>query len=241
MQKKSEKLKPFYFKQFSIFHNNSTMKVGTDAILLAAWCDISNTKFILDVGTGSGIIALLLATRSKATVNAIELDKDSAIEAAINFKNFQGNRPFLFHQDFNIFTSNTLHKYDLVISNPPFFSNSLQPENESRKVARHTNTLSHHQLCKGVTSLLSKNGKFCLVLPYKITNSFIKTANKFNLHLHKQLIIYPKPNTQPNRINMEFRFDSTSTIISEEIEIRDIDGEHSHQYKNYVNNYLIKI
>jgi len=114
--------KPFQFKQFSIFHHNSTMKVGTDAILLAVWCDINDTSFILDVGTGSGIIALLLATRSKSKIHAIELDDNSVTEAALNFKNYPNNQISLFHDDFNIFADCTTQKYDLVITNPPFFS-----------------------------------------------------------------------------------------------------------------------
>ena len=241
MQKKSGKLKPFYFKQFSIYHNNSTMKVGTDAILLAIWCDISNTKFILDVGTGSGIIALLLASRSKAKVHAVELDENSFKEARINFNNFPSNQPSAFHDDFIIFAKNSKQKYNLIVSNPPFFSDNLLPNNNSRKAARHVDGLSHNNICEGVASLLSPNGRFCIVLPNDSANVFIVIAAKFGLHLHKQLIVYPKPDTMSNRINMEFRFENITKIINEEITIRDKDGKHSFMYKNYVKDYLIRI
>ena len=233
--------KPFHFKQFSIFHHKSTMKVGTDAILLSVWCDISNANFILDVGTGSGVIALLLATRTKANVNAVELDKDSVKEAEINFSNFPDKKPVVFHDDFINFAKNSKQKYDLIVSNPPFFSNDLLPNNNSRKAACHVDGLNSNNICKGVASLLSANGSFCIVLPYDSTNDFIITAAKFALYLHKQLIIYPKPDTQPNRINMKFRFSKSQTIITEDMVIRDDNNNHSEQYKSYVSNYLIRI
>ncbi len=217
------------------------MKVGTDAILLGIWCDISDANFILDVGTGSGIIALLLASRSKANIHAVELDEDSIKEAEINFNNFSGNQLTIIHDDFNNFANSTSQKYDLIISNPPFFKNSLLPDNKSRKAARHTQSLSHSQLCKGVTFLLSNNGKFCIVLPYGIAANFIDTANNFNLHLHRQQIIYPKPNTQANRVNMEFRFKKPLLVISDEIILRDEDNTHSLKYKKFVKDYLINI
>jgi tRNA1Val (adenine37-N6)-methyltransferase len=217
------------------------MKVGTDAILIGVWCDTNDASFILDVGTGSGIIALLIASRSKANIHAIELDEASVKEAKVNFNNFSGNKLTVIHDDFINFAGNTKQKYDLIVSNPPFFVNSLLPDKKSRIAARHTQSLSHNQLCKGVTSLLSNNGKFCIVLPYDVAISFISIANEFNLHLHKQLIIYPKPKTNPNRINMEFRLKKPSSVIVDEITIRNIDGIHSFKYKNYVNDYLIKI
>jgi tRNA1Val (adenine37-N6)-methyltransferase len=235
------KPKQFHFKQTSIYHHNSTMKVGTDAILLAVWCDVNNASNILDVGTGSGVIALLLATRSLAKVHAVELHEDSAAEAALNFKNYPANKILIFEDDFNNFAVNQKQKYDLIVSNPPFFTNSLLPDSKSRNAARHTNTLSHNQLCKGVTSLLSENGKFSLVLPHEIAINFTKIASKFNLHLHRQLVIHPKPNTLPNRINMEFRFKNNPTIITEKITIRNTNGEYSIQYKSFVKDYLIKI
>ncbi len=190
------------------------MKVGTDAILLGVWCDVENADYILDIGTGSGIIALLMAARSRATIHAVELDDRSVMEARDNFIKSRFAKQFnIYKDDFNNFVVNTKQKYDLIISNPPFFNNSLLPDNESRKAARHTFNLSHQQLCEGVSSLLSRNGNFSVVLPHDIANDFIKTASNYNLHLRKQLIIYPKPNTQPNRVNMEFKFENKSKYV----------------------------
>ncbi len=283
---------PFYFKQFIIFHNNSTMKVGTDAILLSVWCDVAGAKNILDVGTGSGIIALLLATRTNATIDAVELDSSSAKEAELNFNNFSNallrnkltkasevilcdnkakntgiaiatasifnevsvqksklewSSYFLampkyqlsiYHDDFNNFVGYTTKKYDLIISNPPFFSVGVLPKSELRSSTRHTSTLSHSQLCKGAASLLSAAGKFCIVLPINSSDDFITTANSFNLYLRKQQIIYPKPNKTPNRINLEFRFKNSKSVISEDIIIRDKNNLYTNEYKHYVGDYM---
>jgi len=228
----------FHFKQFSIYHHNSTMKVGTDAILLAVWCDIYEAKTILDVGTGSGIIALLLASRTNAKIDAIEMDNMSVAEASANFNNFRSDNLKIIHDDFIVFASQTNQKYDLIVSNPPFFSNSLLPEIESKKAARHTNSLTHWQLCKGVVSILSANGSFSLVLPYNTAPDFIKIANSFNLYLRKQLTIHPKPNRAANRVNMEFCFNKPDSIINENIIIRKANGQHTEQYKKYVSDYI---
>ena len=217
------------------------MKVGTDAILLGTWCDTTGAKNILDIGTGSGVISLLLASRSKAVVHAVELDNESVKEAEINFSNFPHKKPIAFHDDFINFAKNSNQKYDLIVSNPPFFCVGLVSENESRKAARYVDGLNHNNICKGTASLLSANGSFCIVLPYDYANNFKVAAASFNLHLRKQLIIYPKPNTQPNRVNMEFRFSKSQTIITEDMVIRDDDNNHSEQYKRYIKDYLLKI
>jgi len=240
MALKKQPNNPFHFKQFSINHHNSTMKVGTDAILLGVWCDVENADNILDIGTGSGVIALLMASRSKAKVHAVEIDSMSVNEAKINFNNYNSKQLSVFQDDFNNFAINSNEKYDLIVTNPPFFSDGLLPYNKSRSDARHSNKLNHDQLCKGVASLLSENGKFCLVLPYELANSFIKTASKYNIYLNKQQVIYPKPVTSPNRINMEFRFNKVSSIFSEDIILRNENGSHTDDYRILVSNYLVK-
>ncbi len=233
-------MKPFHFKQFSIRHHKSTMKVGTDAILLSAWANVLGANTILDIGTGCGVIALIMAARTNAKVDAIELDEISANEAKSNFKNsLYKNRLKIINKDFNEFAIATKNKYDLIISNPPFFTNDLLPDLESRMNARHTTSLSHYKLIKGVISLLNENGKFCLVLPYDIAVEFIKISINHKLHLCKKQIVYPKPDSRPNRINMEFKLKKSSDIYKEEIVIRDINNEHSAQYKNYTKDYLI--
>lgn len=231
--------KPFNFKQFSIYHHKSTMKVGTDAILLATWCNTDNVSRILDIGTGCGVIALLLAARSQAEVDAIEFDKNSAEEATDNFRISQySNRLHLYETDFNKFAQVSDQKYDLIISNPPYFSGDLLPNNPSRKAARHTNKLTHKKLCEGVEKLLTKDGRFCLVLPSPQSDEFIKMASLYNLFIVSKQLVFPKPNLPHNRVNMEFRFGKPSIITIEDITVRNDDGQHTDEYKKYVDAYL---
>ena len=237
---RNNRSKPFHFKQFSLNHHNSTMKVGTDAILLAIWCNVENAKFILDIGTGSGVIALLMAARSKAMVDAIEIDEQSVIEARDNFsKSPFAGQLYIYKDDFNSFAKVTKQKYDIIISNPPFFSNDLLPDNPLRKAARHIDELNHDKLCYGVSQLLSKDGRFCLVLPENQSHNFIKTAKNHNLYLFRQQLVYPVPNSKPNRINMEFSCKKASKVITYNIILREEGGKHTDQYKDFMRSYLV--
>ncbi len=235
-------IKPFHFKQFSLFHHNSTMKVGTDAILLSAWCDVINVKSILDVGTGCGIIAMLMQVRSDAKIDAVELDEESVIEAKANISKLGKTNISIFFDDFNNFVKKcSTNKYDLIISNPPFFIDSILPEKKSKEIARHTTTLNYSQLCSGVSKLLHKNGRFCVVLPYSVASNFINTAKVHNLHISKQQIVYPKKSKPPNRINMEFVKTPLTKIITEKIVIRNENNTHTDEYKRMVDKYLVGI
>ena len=235
-------MKPFHFKQFSISHHNSTMKVGTDAILLGTWCNVNNSKKILDIGTGCGIIALLLASRTDAIIDTIELDSDSAIEAATNFKDSIFNdRLNIINGDFMDYVNTSTQKYDVIISNPPFFSNDLNSPTLSRNSARHITNLNHNNLCIGVIKLLVSEGHFYIVMPYEIAIEFVVTAKNHGLHLHNKQLVYPKPGSEPNRINMEFRFDSPTEVLIDEITLRNEDNQHSSQYKELVQEFLVSI
>jgi len=242
MKSNTKSHKPFHFKQFSLFHHNSTMKVGTDAILLAVWCNTVNVTRVLDIGTGSGVIALILAARTEADIHAIELDEASSFEAASNFNNsVYNNRLKIFNEELSRFENESGYKYDLIVSNPPYFSGGLIPDNKSRKAAKHVVDLTHEKLCEDVCKLLDKNGKFCLVLPTNISNEFIATASVYGLYLHKKQLIFPKPNTQYNRVNMEFRHNQSASVVSEEITVRNENGSHTEEYRNYVGDYLVNI
>lgn len=234
--------KPFHFKQFSLFHHNSTMKVGTDAILLSAWSDVTNTKSILDVGTGCGIIAMLMQVRSDAKIDAVELDEKSLIEAKVNFSKLNKKNISIFFDDFNDFKKKiNNNKYDLIISNPPFFTDSILPEKKSKEIARHNTALNYSQLCSGVSKLLHENGRFYVVLPHNEASNFKIIAKKHNLHISKQQIVYPKKSKLPNRINMEFIKTPSAKIITEKIVIRNENNTHTDEYKRMVDKYLIRI
>ncbi len=240
--KESDKQKPFHFKQFSLFHHRSTMKVGTDAVLLSAWIEPGDVKTILDVGTGSGIIALMMASRTNAKVDAIDIDPDSCKEAGQNFSDSPFNKRLrIFNQGFTIFTSQSDRTYDLVVSNPPFFINDMKSENHRKNKARHTDTLSYKELCYGAAQLLNSNGRLAIVLPYTESRYFIETATQHNLFLHKKLLIFPKPCFQPNRVNLEFCKEKPAKIKEEKFIIRQESGNFTQQYVDLLGKYYLSI
>ncbi len=235
-------MKPFHFRKFSIQHHRSSMKVGTDSVLLGSWCNVDNPTAILDIGTGSGILALLMASRCDAIVDAIELDTGSVIEARENFTSSRfSNRMNIIQDDFRSFSENTNNKYELIISNPPFFKNGLLPESPSRMGARHTLNLNHSELLSGIAKVLSAMGKFCVVLPFDESDSFIDNALQHKLYPHRKLIIRPKKGITPNRINIEFRPLEPKGVDHEEIIIRNAENDYTDHYKETVEEYLLRV
>ncbi|MEE4258598.1 MAG: methyltransferase [Bacteroidales bacterium] len=238
MSKKSDK-RPFHLKQFSLFHHQSSMKVGTDSLLLGIWTDLDGAAQVLDVGTGCGILALLAAARSNANVDAIELDETSFKEASGNFLNATFHkRLHAFHDDFNHFASDIDQKYDLIISNPPFFINDMRAKEKKRNDARHGDRLNYEGLCRGASALLKADGRFCLVLPYDESKIFIQIAKNYKLYVNRQLLIIPKRGLPPNRINLELSFYNTA-VTSEEFVIREKDSTFTVQYIQFFKDHLI--
>lgn len=154
----------FQFKRFRISQEKAAMKVGIDGVLLGAWAHLEDASTILDIGTGTGLLALMAAQRSKAMIEGVELDTDAASEALFNFRNSEWHsRISLTVGPFQTFESS--HHYDHIISNPPFFDNSPKPVRLNRAQARHADSLSLDELLGKSIPLLSPNGKISLILP----------------------------------------------------------------------------
>lgn len=185
---------PFQFKQFAVAHHRATMPVGTDAVLLGAWAFHTAPKQILDIGTGCGVVALMLAQRFvNATITAVDLDAASVAEANENFSNAPfANRMQTTQVDFRAFQPDT--KFDLIVSNPPYFNTKIKPQAESRSLARNTETLPYPALVKGVSHILNKDGCFCCVLPVGALKEFILEAELVGLKANK--LCYIKHNTK---------------------------------------------
>lgn len=242
MSKKPLDTRPFHLKPFSLNHHRSTMKVGTDSMILGTWTSVQNINSILDIGTGCGIISLLLAARSKAKISAIDIDEDSIEEAAENFKlSLFNERMQAIQSDLNDFSRNSSQQFDLIVSNPPFFLNDLRPEDEKRKKARHTDSLTYNQLCEGVTKLLASDGNFTVVLPYEISRLFIEIANKNGLYQKRQLIIFSKEGMMPNRVNIQFSKKPISEISTEKFTIRNSNGEFTRQYIDLLKDFYLDL
>ena len=194
----------FRFKQFTIQQEKAAMKVGTDGILLGAWADVSACKRILDVGTGTGLIALMLAQRSEAIVTAIEIEKNATEQARENVSNSSwSSRVIVDHISFQEFEEKSNGFFDLIVSNPPFFRNSLKANGEERTLARHNDSLSFEELISGSYKMLSSVGKLAVILPFEAKEDFMNSAAVENLFLVRQTIIHPEESKKANRVLLE--------------------------------------
>lgn len=208
-------MKPFIFKQFEIKQNKSAMKVGTDGVLLGAWCNVPDkTCRILDIGTGTGLIALMVAQRCKqAYIDGIEIDKEAANEAAENCaKSPFFNRINIIHSALQQYQP--VLKYDLIVCNPPYFNNSLKNPDKNREIARHTTTLNFDELLKYSIRLLNPNGILALILPYDEKNNFMEYVYKSEFKIKRETEVYStKTSLNAKRIMMEFCLTDSNMII----------------------------
>ena len=186
----------FQFKQFSVKQAQSAMKIGTDSVLLGAWTPLEQPQSILDIGAGTGLLALMLAQRSDAmTIDAMEIDESAYIECTENFEASPwGDRLFCYHASFEEFFTEMDEPYDLIISNPPFYPTDYKTPEKARNTARFSDALPPKQLLEGVNRLLAVEGKFSVILPYTESEGFITLAATFGLF--PQQITHTRGNAQ---------------------------------------------
>lgn len=193
----------FHFKQFSVRHQQS-MKVGTDSVLLGAWANVAQVQRILDVGTGSGLLALMMAQRcTAARIDAIELDAPAAEEAQFNFAQSPwADRLRLFQG--NVLEWQPPHRYELIIANPPYFQNSLLPPAPARAQARHTQTLHAEDLLRWAKPWLTTKGRVSIVLPVTEGEHLSQQRCSFGLFLSRKTIVRSRAHKPPERLLVEF-------------------------------------
>ncbi len=231
--------RPFHFKHFSLYHHRSTMKVGTDAILLGRWTEVKTTDVALDIGTGCGLLPLMLMQKGLAHMDAVDIDVASIEEATINFKASQW-REHLKAYCTDIADFDTGRKYDLIVSNPPFFNRFSKCESERKSRARHNDAgLTYATLCHEVCRLMKAEGRFVVVLPQDVSSEFLTTANGFGLYLHKRMTIIPIAGKEPNRVNLELGFAKVAEIQEETFVIRDVDNQFTLQYREFLKDYYL--
>lgn len=232
--------RPFFFKKFGLFHHRSTMKIGTDAILLARWTEVSDNDDVIDIGTGCGLIPLMLAQKGIKSADAVEIDNDSYEEAAQNFSNSAWNsRLFAIHDDIKHYAEICEKKYDLVVSNPPFYFGDNIPEKAKKGLARHTNTLSYNDLLSAVKKIMKPEGRFSLVLPAIESKAFRKDAENQGFYLEKELLIVPIEGKKPNRINMQLVVSQVDNIKTETFVLRHPDHSFTKEYKDFLKDYYL--
>ena len=232
--------RPFFFKKFGMFHHRSTMRIGTDAVLFAQWVDVSSSYSVLDIGTGSGIIPMILSQKGVGTVDAVELDSDSYEEAKLNFEISAWNeRLNVFNRDVRLYADEINKKYDLIVSNPPFYASDVKPIKEKKVMARHVSTLSFKDLLISAKKMMKENSRFALVLPFYESRLFIKEAEQLGFYLQKEMQIIPIEGKDANRVNMQFVLNKVEFIETEYFTIRNKDYSYTDEYREFLKDYYL--
>lgn len=200
------KAKPFHFRQFTIEQDQCSMKIGTDGVLLGAWADVDKAETILDIGTGSGVIAIMLAQRTTtAKIYGIEIDEDAGQQASKNMKSTTWqDRLFAINTSIQEFAKNSHHTFDLIVSNPPFFTGGTFSSSQDKNSVRHTIKLPHGDLLHAVRSLLSDKGSFSTILPYIEGLRFKEMAATYGLYCHKITQVIPVRDKPVERLLLSF-------------------------------------
>lgn len=198
----------FRFKQFTIYHDQCAMKVGTDGVLLGAWAGVDQKANALDVGTGSGLVALMLAQRNNMLeVDALEIDASAAGQALENVRNSAFAKQISVHPvDFMSFVKTSMKKYDLIVSNPPFFSDSLRSPSSGRTAARHNDSLNLSDLIRSGAGLLTKKGTMALIYPIEYLGNILEISGLYGLSPSRICKVFPKPESLPKRVLIELSF-----------------------------------
>ena len=204
----------FRFKQFTVFQDCCAMKVGTDGVLLGAWAEAYKRNNVLDVGTGTGLIALMIAQRNtNATIDAIDIDEGCVMQAKRNvFESPFSNRVDVQKSSFQDFAARNDNKYDLIVSNPPYFHNSLKSPNLHRNYARHTDSLSFYEIISDGVSLLTESGSISLILPYEFKTSVLMHAKTVGLFAKRITNVFPLPHKPAKRFLIEFGMSDTECV-----------------------------
>ncbi len=229
----------FKFKEFTIQQENVAMKVSSDAVLFGAYVDADNPKTILDVGTGSGLLALMMAQKyDSSEITAVEIDKNSYIQAVKNFQNSKWtDRLNALNEDFLIYAENTSAKFDLIISNPPFFEGCLTSPYENKTKSRHTDMLPFEKFVSAVDKLLEFKGIFFVILPFIDSQKFVHLCSQKNLFCVQKTLVRHNLKKEPKRIFLKF------SRCAEKIEFKEIiikhNNEYSEQYKEITKKYYL--
>lgn len=236
----------FRFRKFTVRQECCAMKVGTDGVLLGAWCRITtDQKRLLDVGTGSGLIALMTAQRSEGfaeapRIDAVEIESSAAVQAAANFAASPwAGRLFAYHTPVQDFASGRCGLFDHIVSNPPYFSESLQSPTPARSIARHTGSLSHAELLQAVGALLAPGGIFSVIVPASDALYMNMEAARQGLCLQRRTWVMTKPDTPPKRVLAEYGRTVADDIVEEDVTIHAAQGAYSIEYRMLTQDFYL--
>jgi tRNA1Val (adenine37-N6)-methyltransferase len=238
-------MESFRFKKFTVEQEKCAMKIGTDGVLLGAWTSLEHQPFsILDIGTGTGVIALMLAQRSAAElIDALEIDEDAYEQAVENFENSDwGDRLFCYHAAFEEFVEEMQdeEKYDLIVSNPPFYSADYSSGDAKRDQARFAEALPFEEILEGASLLLSKRGKFSVIIPASEEEKFLYLAADFRLFPQRITRVKGTPDSPIKRSLLELSF-LEAKPVKDELTIETARHQYTSEYINLVKDFYLKM
>jgi len=244
----------FQFKQFNVNQDRCAMKIGADGVLLGAWCPIDNNPFsILDIGAGTGILSLMLAQRSNAEhpslqgelaqqIDAIEIDEDAYEQCVENFESSPwGDRLFCFHAGLDEFVEEPEDKYDLIVSNPPFYAEDFKTENTARDLARFQDAMPFEDLVEAAYLLLSENGIFAVIIPYKEEERFIELCAEVELYPVKVTRVKGTPTAVIKRSLLAFKRYELSVLTADELVIETARHQYTKEYIALCQDFYLKM
>ena len=229
----------FKFKQFTIVQDGCAMKVGTDGCLLGGWFDCSNSRRILDIGCGSGLIAIMAAQRCNAEITGIEIDRNAAIQARENVKNSPwAERIEIVNKD--LLTYSSEKKFDTIVSNPPYFVNSLKCDNSSRTLARHSDSLSSKDFFRKCAEISTPAPMVAIIIPSDIMDEWKTSAEESGFFIKRITYIKTTPNKLPKRVLIEFARTVEEPVIKTLV-LEETRGEYSEDAKKILRDFYLKI
>lgn len=234
----------FTFKEFSVLQDKTAMKVGTDAVLLGAWAPIDhNPSSILDIGAGTGVIALMLAQRTfSEQIDGLEINENAYENAVDNFENSPwGDRLFCFHADLDQFIEDPEMEYDLIVSNPPFYTEDYKTESKQRDLARFQDAMPFEKLLKAADLLLSENGVFALIIPFKEKDKFLALAKESKLYPLKITSVRGNLNAPFKRSLLAFSRNEIQEIESNELTIEIERHVYTSEYIELTKEFYLKM
>lgn len=232
----------FKFKQFEVAQDSCPMKIGTDGVLLGAWVNVDGAKHVLDIGTGTGIIALMIAQRTEeANIVALDVDQDSCEQASANFKNSPWEtRLRAGHQSVQEYSKFSTDTFDLIVCNPPFFTGGTISKSQPKNIVRHTIKLPHGELLRSVSRLLSPEGRFAVILPYIEGLRFIEIAANYNLFANKITEVNPNEGKPIERLLIDFS-KNQSAVVQDALVIEKERHKYTEEYIALTSAFYLKM
>jgi len=233
--------KPFVFKQFTVEQDRCALKVNTDAVLLGALARKDDPANILDIGTGTGVISLMLAQRfPKARIHSVEIEPKAYLQAKENFNNSPwAERMEVFHLPFQELHQKLEIRYDLIVSNPPYYTDHLQARHTERNIALHSLSLTFKELAYGVRQAISEEGVFFAILPERQMELLRRDCNLLGMQMYSKIVIHDRPGAPILRVICSFGVGQVHNCPEKEIYIKDSDHSYSESYASLLKEFLL--